>query len=359
MEEKTNSQVEKSYEIDLREVALSVLGAWYWLVGALILSVSLALIYLWLVTPIYEVQFRADPASDSNFADFNHFNDFEILPEDAYKVLGRQLTSFQNFEAFVEQNQAELSLTNEMSLIEIFQERFTFEGLVMDRVGNLTLNVHYRYPEGENGDKLLNTYIAETSRKVWAILHARFSAYNQSQLMSLNINQDLEKEALRTEREEEIFEIEKAIITARNLNIETPTIPYQLDFEASNNQIFFSPDDEFPLYFMGYQTLETERDTLQSSLNVGLSNERIREIQQNIAIRQQISEAIGESELADREKYDFTIINQVVNVVEYAFPTDRPVSPNRLLVLALALVVGCFLGIVALLMSVAFKKKAH
>lgn len=96
------NQEEKLYEIDLREVALSIFGAWYWVVGTIALFVSLGLIYLWLATPVYEPRFRAAPAPASNFAIFNHFDNFQVSPEDAYRALGNRLTSFQNFESFLE-----------------------------------------------------------------------------------------------------------------------------------------------------------------------------------------------------------------------------------------------------------------
>lgn len=351
----SNSQEEKSYEIDLREVALSILGAWYWVVGTVVIFASIGLIYLWAVTPVYEARFRAAPAPASNFAVFNHFNDFIISPEDAYRALGNRLTSFQNFENFVEENGSDIYLDDNVSLIELFQERFTIEGLVEDRAGNMTLSVSYHYPEGENGDELLNSYIAETSRTVWETLHTRFNAYNQAQLMRLNINVDLEQEGLRKEREEEIFELEKAIAVARNLNIESPTMPYQLNAQAQNSQFFYSTDESFPKYFMGYETLESERDALLSSLDEGLSNEDIRDNQQSIDARQRISNAINESEISANELQDLMLTERVVDVIEYAFPGERTVSPNKPLILALSIIIGGVLGLVIALISVSFK----
>lgn len=352
---KSDSPIEKSYEIDLREAALSILGAWYWILGALVLFVSLGLIYLWFVTPVYEARFRAVPAASSNFAAFNHFNDFQISPEDAYRALGNRITSFQNFENFVESNKNNLSFDKEGSLIELFQERFTIEGLVADRAGNMTLSVRYKYPEGENGDELLNSYIAETSSSVWSTLHARFNAYNQAQLMRLNINVDIEQEGLRTEREEELFELEKAIIIASDLNIATPTIPYQLDVEGQSNQFFYSSDNSLPRYFMGYQTLESEREALLSSLDEGLSNKDIQVNQKGINARQRISDAIDDIELSGSELDNFSLTERVVDVVEYAFPGERTVSPNKPLILALSVIVGGIFGLVIALISVSFK----
>lgn len=351
----SDAQVAKSYEIDLRDLAIAILGSWYWIIGTLLLSVSLCLVYLWLVTPVYEARFRAAPAAASNFAVFNHFNDFQISPEDAYRALGNRLTSFQNFEAFIEEREDELSFDSEESLIDLFQNRFTIEGLVADRAGSMTMSIKYRYPEGENGDELLNSYIAETSSTVWSRLHARFAAYNQAQLMRLDINLNLEQAALRTEREEEIFEVERAITVARNLNIQTPTMPYQLDGEQRGSQIIYSNVGNLPKYFMGYETLESERDALISSLDKGLSNQNVRDNQQSIDARQQISDSISEDESSKNGLDDFIVTERVVDVIEYAFPGERTVSPNKPLILALSIVIGSIFGLVIALMSVLFK----
>ncbi|TVU87611.1 Wzz/FepE/Etk N-terminal domain-containing protein [Vreelandella titanicae] len=351
----SHSQEEKSYEIDLREVALSILGAWYWVVGTVVLFVSLGLMYLWLVTPVYEARFRAAPAPASNFAIFNHFNDFEISPEDAYRALANRLTSFQNFESFIEENKGEFSLDNEASLIDLFQNRFTIDGLVEDRAGSMTLSIRYHYPEGENGDELLNSYVSETSRTVWSALHARFNAYNQAQLVRLNINVDLEQEGLRTEREEEIFEIENAITIARDLNIASPKMPYQLESQTQNSQFFYATDESLPKYFMGYEALESERDALLSSIDKGLSNEDIRDNQQSIDARQRISNSIDNSEMSASELDDFILTERVVDVIEYAFPGERTISPNKPLILALSIIIGGVLGLVIALISISFK----
>ena len=167
--------------------------------------------------------------------------------------------------------------------------------------------------------------------------------------MRLDINLNLEQAALRTEREEEIFEVERAITVARNLNIQTPTMPYQLDGEQRGSQIIYSNVGNLPKYFMGYETLESERDALISSLDKGLSN------QQSIDARQQISDSISEDESSKNGLDDFIVTERVVDVIEYAFPGERTVSPNKPLILALSIVIGSIFGLVIALMSVSFK----
>ena len=173
--------------------------------------------------------------------------------------------------------------------------------------------------------------------------------------MRLNINVDLEQEGLRTEREEEIFELEKAITIARNLNIASPTMPYQSEGQAQNSQFFYATDESFPKYFMGYETLESERNALLDSLDKGLSNEDIRDNQQNIDERQRISNSIDDSEISSSELDDFMLTERVVDVIEYAFPGERTVSPNKPLVLALSVIIGGVFGLVIVLIIVSFK----
>ena len=112
-------------EIDLRDLALMLVEGWYWIVGAVVVAVVAAFAYLAVTTPTYETQFRAVPASTANFAGFNiQFMDetitdvegvlgnlqassrqgFKVEPEVVYRSLGNRLSSFQNFETFVEGN---------------------------------------------------------------------------------------------------------------------------------------------------------------------------------------------------------------------------------------------------------------
>lgn len=353
---KPDTQADRSYEVDIREVINSILGAWYWLVGALALCVTLAIMYLWLVTPMYETRFRAMPAPSSNFSNFNHFNDFNITPEDAYRTFGNRLTSYQNFEAFVARHREELSISTEADLVELFQERFSFDGLTGNLTNSSMLTVRYQYPEGESGDKLLNQYISDTSSKAWAILLARYDTYNKEKLAFLNVNLELERAALLSQREEEIFDIEKSITIARDLNIEKPILPYDLNSEENSEQIIYNNGQTFPKYYMGYQTLESERDELKLSLNEGLSNEKIREITQRIDERKLIVESIYENEVASNEEYD-VLTEKLVDVIEYAFPKAHKLSPNIILVLTLSIVIGLFSGLVLVLINVLLKGK--
>ncbi|WP_302138723.1 Wzz/FepE/Etk N-terminal domain-containing protein [Halomonas alkalicola] len=342
-------------EIDLRDLALMLVEGWYWIVGAVVVAVAAAFAYLAITTPTYETQFRAVPASPANFAGFNLFDDFSIEPEDAYRALGNRLSSFQNFERFVEQNREQFNIGEDADLGRVFNGRLSIGGLTADRDGSMTLNVRYRYPEGEQGAEMLNSYVQQTAETVWNTLRSRFDEFNRAQITRLQSTLELQKESLQAEREEQLFLLEQAISVARRLEIEKPTTPQQFGRQPSGTEVIYaniSGDGSLPLYFMGYQALEADRDVLHDALDKGLSNENIRETSQELQQRQRIVQQLITSRLEGvDEGVEPNHTERVVDVVEYAFPPAGPSEPRRALILALSLVLGGMLGVMLVFLS--------
>src|SRR5690554_5434361 len=213
-------------EIDLRDLALMLVEGWYWIVGAVVVAVAAAFAYLAITTPTYETQFRAVPASSANFSGFNiQFMDetiadfegvlgnlqassrqgFKVEPQDVYRSLGNRLSSFQNFETFVESNRDLFQLGEGADLGRVFNGRLSVSGLAAERDGSMTLNIQYRYPQGEQGAEILNAYVQQTADSVWNTLRNRFDSYNSAQIANLETRLELQKGSLQAEREEQLF----------------------------------------------------------------------------------------------------------------------------------------------------------
>ncbi|WP_162899862.1 Wzz/FepE/Etk N-terminal domain-containing protein [Halomonas sp. JS92-SW72] len=342
-------------EIDLRDLALMLVEGWYWIVGAVVVAVVAAFAYLAVTTPTYETRFRAVPASSANFAGFNLFNDFSIEPEDAYRALGNRLSSFQNFERFAESNREVFVMGEGADLGRLFNGRFSVSGLTAERDGSMALSVQYRYPEGERGAEVLNTYISDTAEQVWNTLRSRFDDFNRAQITRLESTLELQKESLQAEREEQLFLLEQAISVARRLDIDKPTTPQQFGRQPSGTEVIYaniSGDGSLPLYFMGYEALEADRDVLRDALDQGLSNSAIRTTNQQLLQRQRIMEQLAGSRLQGvDEGVEPNHTERVVDVVEYAFPPAGPSEPRRALILALSLVLGGMLGVMLVFLS--------
>ncbi|MBE0490052.1 MAG: hypothetical protein IBX53_13345 [Halomonas sp.] len=342
-------------EIDLRDLALMLVEGWYWIVGAVVVAVVAAFAYLAVTTPTYETRFRAVPASTANFSGFNLLNGFSISPDEAYRALGNRLSSFQNFEAFVNDNREKFVLSEEVDLGRVFSGRFSIDGLAAERNGQQVMNLTYSYPEGEAGSDILNTYVRDTAINVWSTLRSRFDDHNRAQIARLITDLQLKKETMQRSREDRLFTLEQAIAVARNLGIEKPTTPQQFGRQPSGSEVIYaniSGDGSLPLYFMGYQALEAELQVLEDNIREGLSNFEIRETEQQLEQRIRIAELLASGQLYGvDEGVEPNHIERVVDVVEYAFPPAGPSEPRRTLILALSLVLGGMLGVMLVFLS--------
>lgn len=348
-------QNDHSDEIDLRDLALMLIEGWYWIIGTIVVAVAGAFAYLAITTPTYETDFKAVPAASANFSGFNLFDDFEITSEDAYRLLGNRLSSYQNFSAFVDKYRDMFELDEDANLGKEFNERLSITGLTADREGNLALELTYRYPEGEQGAEILNSYVRSTSKDVWAMLRNQFDDYNRAQIRRLSTDVELQKESLLGAREDRLYELEQAITVARRLDIEKPTTPQQFGRQPTGSEVFYaniSGDGSLPLYFMGYQTLEADRDVLRAAIDEGLSDHEIRETQQQLKQRERIAALLDSDRLAGiDEGVEPNHTERVVNVVNYAFPQIEAIAPRKALVLMLSLMLGGMLGVILVFLA--------
>lgn len=343
------TQAYASDEIDLRDLVLILVEGWYWIVGAVVAAALGAFAYVSIVTPTYETQFRAVPAPVSNFSGFNLLNGFSISPEDAYRSFGNRLSSFQNFESFYQNNQDRFVLNEGAELSRLFASRFSVSGLDTAAGDRLTLTADYTYPEGEVGSELLNAYIEETAGEVWEDLRSQFHEYNRAQIARLETDLALQKEDLQQAREDRLFVLDQAIAVARRLDIEKPTTPQQFGRQPSGTEVFYasiSGDGSLPLYFMGFQTLEAERDTLKEALDKGLSNGTIRDTEQMLKRHTRIAELLDEQALSGVDQgIAQANAERVLQVVEYAFEPANRSSPRKGLTMVLAVISGGMFGV--------------
>lgn len=343
-------------EIDLRDLVMVLVEGWYWIAGTILIAVAAALAYVLIKTPIYETEFRAVPAPEANFAGFDLLGeDFEITPEMAYRALGNRLSSYQNFQEFFDSHEGSFKVEEDEGLSQVFADRLTINGLNADQNESLSLTVKYAYPEGENGADILNGYIESTAKGVWTSLREQFHEYNRAQIARLETELELQRESLQNEREHRLFTLEQAIEIARRLGIEKPTTPQQFGRQPSGSEVFYaniSGDGSLPLYFMGYQALEADRDTLKGALDKGLSSGLIRGTEQQLKQHRRIAELLdNEAPRGVDRAVEQNYVERVVEVVEFAYQSASYSEPRKALIFALALVIGGMVGIFALMIA--------
>ena len=336
-------------EIDLRDLVLTLIKGWRWIAGSVILAVALALAYVTVKTPVYETGFKAVAAPSTNFALLNAVNrGFSASPGDVHQALSNRLSSYQNAQVFLQENPGLIEVPENREPAELLLERTTIGPKEKDSEG-ASLTLDYRYPEGEQGPEVVNQYVEHTARDVWGRFVNRFQEYNQAHIARLEMDLALEKENLKRAREDRLFTLQQAIAVARRLGIEKPTTPQDFGRQPSDNEVIYaniSGDGSLPLYFMGYQALEADKDTIQAAMNEGLSNGTIRGLEKELAQRKQATKLLE----AEREKLaspdnTITYTDRVVDVVEHAYVPQQSSEPKKKLTLVLAILLGGMLGV--------------
>ena len=398
----------ESDEVDLRE-----LFAGLWAERLLILLVTLAVgagaaAYAFLSTPYYEVKSVLYPAAIKDLDELNSTDIYKLSPEEALKRVGAALASYENRLAFARSQEAQLGILQspgrsfEQSF-EVFNEN-AFKLLQPDpkKTDGLSsfVGLSVTYPKGVDGVGLTNGFvdfvIAQERKKIEDDLHvvtqnhlallerniqAARAGYKAT--MEANIAQLLEadtlkraqlqdelnalRQQLRTRRDDRIALLDEAIRIAASLNIHKPTNPTSLGEVARTEQgnVFRTEVNsrQAPLYFMGTEALEAERNALLKRRSDDFTSSRIAEIQKELrllqnnrqveVLKQRKDEDLFLSELATwREeaarlrnlKGDFSRL-ALVKIDQQASEPSSAEKPKKPLILALGMILGGMLGI--------------
>jgi len=202
---------------------------------------------------------------------------------------------------------------------------------------------------------------------------------------SLQIKELSEQLRIKTESyfenlSDRIMSLDEAIGIARSLNIIEPVALDRLirkNEAVSANQVFevVSKDKEDPLYMRGTRLLTAELEQLKSRPKDFIPDNEIKKLKDQLeALRvnhkietlkarisdESFSEALQaiRAELAQLKVEEFPDGLRFDYVNGKAIAGDRPVKPKRLLIVALAVVVGGMLSVFAALIRSASKKRA-
>lgn len=171
---------------------------------------------------------------------------------------------------------------------------------------------------------LVNDYVDFVHEKVRASLVADLLALLNSEATRLNDSMDYLRKTHQQIIQDRLVVLDVHISIAKEMGWDTP----KMELLAS--------DKRMPRHYEGYKLLESERAQFLLQL----------ESEPHIAgLRGQQ----GRLERIELDKARIMSINDdvsVLSVVDYAYPTGVPVSPNKKLVILIAVVLGGFLGLV-------------
>ena len=406
-------------EVDLRELLAGL-----WAKRLLILLVTLVIVagaaaYAFLATPHYEVKSVLHPAAIKDLDELNASGVYKLSPDEALKRVGSALASYENRLAFARAHEAQLKAlqipgrTFEQSFEAFNEEAFKMLQPDPKKTDDLTsfVGISVIYPKGVDGVALTNDFvafaIAQERQKIKDDLQvvidnqltllerktegarAGYKSSKEARIAQLLENDALKRSQLMDElnalrqqlhalRNDRIAQLDEAIRIAASLNIHKPTNPTSLGEAGRGEQSSVVRAEinsqQAPLYFMGTEALEAERDALQKRRSDDFTSARIAEIQKELSLlqnnrqvevmKQRKDEDLFLAELASwREeasrlrnlKVDFSRL-ALVKVDQLAAEPRSAVKPKKPMILALGLVLGGMLGIFFALIQLTLRR---
>lgn len=383
---------------------------------ALVAGVVAAL-YSFVVTPEYEVNTLLRPAAIKDLDALNRTKVYSLPPQKALNRLGASLDSYDTRLEYFKTNEAlqaayvEPGRTQSQGFEEFNRKALKVVQPDPKKTDLLSkyIGVELRYPAGLDGKVILNGLVQfalerereQISRDLKAVIGNRVKEID-SKLAVVRVNYDADKvsqiavlheedalqraqlsdelRALRVQlkqrREDRVAQLNEAISIARTLGLKKPTTPSAMggDVDAGGNVIRTEINNQaIPLYFMGTEALEAEKQALRNRASDDFVSPRVSEIRKKLMLlehnrRIQSLEQRKNDELflkniqplkAERARLlaidtDMSNLN-LVTVDRAAVDPLKAVSPKKPLIVALGCVFGLLIGLVFVLVRHAMR----
>jgi len=401
-------QQTSSDEIDLAALVRSL-----WQQKLLIVLVTAAVTlaagaYAFLTTAEYQVQSILRPAVIKDLDALNRTGVYELTPEQAMQRVGATLESYDSRLAFFRSNQELFEALRQpnRSLEQNFEgfNAKAFKMLQPDpkKTDNLSayVGLQLTYPEGVDGAALVNGLVEHALQlereRIAADLavviqnrlnqlelqisaaRASYEATKESQIASLLEADSLKRaelqdeltalrQQLKTHRDNRITKLDEAIRIAKALGISKPTTPSALgEGERSGQGSVIRTEvnnQQIPLYFMGSDALEAERNALLQRRSDDFTEPRVAKIAKELKLLENNRQvevlnkrenedlflkklAVWREEAARLRSLNLDVSGlKLANLDQPATQPLNPVKPKKLLILALGVVLGGMLGL--------------
>ncbi|PSS47919.1 chain-length determining protein [Pseudomonas sp. BBP2017] len=406
-------------EIDLFNILQSL-----WRRKALIGSVGilcavLGAVYAYLVTPVYEVNTVLRPVALNDLDLLNRSKIYNLPPEKALKRVGAALDSYDTrwnfFRSRPELIEAYSSIggTPEQAFSNFNHDALKVVQPDPKKTELLSayIGVKMRYEKGLDGAAILNdfvTYAVERERlqltedlqviignrlaEIDANLKSAVSEYEakkQSRIARLVEEDDIKRAQLQDElkalrvqlkmrREARLAQLDEAITIARSLGLKRPSTPSAMADESLGNANVIRTEvnsQQIPLYFLGADVLEAERNTLRKRSSDDFTEPRVAQIRKELMLlasnRQVESLKARKNEAVFLEGIESLRVERMrlqgidtdmkqlrlVSIDQQAVAPNRPIKPRKVLIVAFALAGGLLLGAIIALTRGMFKSR--
>ncbi len=397
-----------SDEIDLFELFHAIWKQKRLVIGCTMLAGLLGVGYAFLAPRVYQVSSVLRPAAINELDALNRSEVYKLPPADALAKVGTRLDSYEARLGFFRDNPA---------LFEAFQQpgqslEQSFEAFNRNAINlvlpgsnkadalNSYIRLEMQYPQGVDGVAILNGFvdyaIAMERQQVGAdlkvIVNNRLNELNgkidaartnyetgKASKIARLLEADKVKRAqlqdeltalrlqMKMERANHLAELEEAISIASSVGIKSPTAPSAMGADAyrGSTQVMRTvvTNQKLPLYFMGSEVLEAERNALRRRTNDDFTNPRVAEIGKELRMLDINREV---EVLASRENEDVFLQNveplwaeearlrglnidmsalKLVTVDRQAQEPLSPIKPRGAMIIALSVAAGLMLGV--------------
>lgn len=400
-------------EVDLFVVARSLARQKYVVLASALMGVLIAGVYTLSVPSEYKVSTILTTAALNDFDELNRSKIYELTPEVALQRVGASLESYDTRLGYFRSNpDLQALFKREDRTLEQAFEEFNTKSLKvvrpdMKKVGNMAnyIGVDLHYRAGIDGKSVLNglvqyavnserkilgedlqVIVANRIREVDAKLDAARADYHAEKdgKIAKLLESDAIKRAvlsdelralrlqLKLQRDSRIAQLSEAITIARSLGLKKPSTPGAMGqdaMESSGNIIRTEIiNQRLPLYFLGSDALEAERQALLKRTSDDFADPRTAEIRKELAMLetnrkiQMLSSRKNEElflegvEKLRAERARLSALNistnhlRMVTVDRYPVDPVGAVFPNKPVIMLLGGLIGVVLGVFIALM---------
>jgi len=412
--------VQMSDEVDLAAIVKAIWHQKRLLTTSVIVGLLCAGVGIFLSTTEYQVSSILRPAALNELDALNRSEIYSLPPAEALTRIGASLESYETrleffrsnqklFEAFVRPGQTleqSFEAFNHNSVNIILPDPNISESLTT------YIKIQLNYPQGVDGVSILNGFVdyavlkerAQISSDLTVIVNNRLNEL-KGKLMAARAAYDTEKEAkivslleadslarakledelsalraqLKTERGNRVSQLSEAISIAQKLGIRKPSTPSSISESertgANNIMRTEVNNQQNPMYFLGVEALEAERNALLQRKSDDFSTNRIAQIAKELAMLK----SNREIEVLNRRKNEDLFLSGVqplrteitrlknlnldmsglklATVDKQALEPLNPIKPQKALIIVLGVVLGLLAGLFIALARIFFKPR--
>ncbi len=338
-------------EIDLFDLWDDLVSNKIWVGLGMIVCVALAVAYLTVVKPVYEVKSVIKLAAERDLVAVNApelSGVYSLGVPAAFEHAKRALLSKKYHREFYQKNLLKIKalkglyspLLSEAQNFSNFDKLLTIN-LSNDKKDNETfIAINFQWRDAQQAAELLNDYVAFTLKGRISEIKQTLESKRLVRLNKLEYDASIIRDKYYSKKTQRKLQLDEALVIAKNVG--------QVESIYSKSDILGS--FKHPLYMYGAKALAAEENALnqRESLAKGFPHGEEHFIAG-------LSSILFEITQLRNLKIDYSKVN-IVQLDELAQVPLSPVKPRKLLVLVLSVVAGGFLGVMLALIMSAYKR---